>query len=103
MTREGLSEEVTFTLTPQHEKKLAMRTFEEVAFQAEDIASAETGPRLGFREVVKRPMCLGVLSVGKIGGRGQWGYIAWNLETRARSLDFIQSVRKIFGEFKAGK
>lgn len=68
MTREGLSEEVTFTLTPKHEKEPAMRTSEEVGFQAEGIASVETGPSTGFKEVIKHPCA--------------WVYCMWEVWVR---------------------
>lgn len=48
MTRKGLPGEVTFTLTPKHETERAVGTAKEAVFQAEGIARAETGPRLGF-------------------------------------------------------
>lgn len=60
MTREGPSEEVTVTLMPQHEKEPAVRTFEEIAFQAEGIASAETGPSWGSEKWYKDPYAGGV-------------------------------------------
>lgn len=42
-------------------------------------------------------------SVGEVGGRGSQGYNVWSLGTRTGSLNFIQSVWEIIGEFKAGK
>lgn len=48
MTREGLSEEGTVTLPPKQEEEPATRAAEELAFQAEGIASEEVGLSLGF-------------------------------------------------------
>lgn len=103
MTRKGLPGEVTFTLTPKHETERAVGTAKEAVFQAEGIARAETGPRLGFG--VWGSGSWGAGRVGEPGGRGPPGCSGRSLETRARSSGFAHSAcaRGIIGEFKDGQ